>query len=1545
MKTTLGLYVVLVLLVSSSLAVPLQGLGSPAIGAPSHGATQAATSTPAARAPAPLVASGRGTFLNTTSLPFGGNRNLCAYPPTNTSTLANTCGPSNVSNDPSAVVIPTTGAIAVAYTAYTNYSACGYNWTLTEVGFTLSTNDGANWSSPSFIGNNQCNGQNATWYANSWEPALTVLPNGTLVLAFEEWSEQPGQYGCYSYGYCYNEFPDLYPNYNDYGTPYGGGYNASRIVVTRSYDSGTSWTNPLVLNQSTFDPTTVVYGPTTVHGSASWTDENAVIASSGDTVYLAWQNTSWELYPDYAAGTPYPALGDMGVQLVVSTNGGASWGTQQAMPIIPAQYSLIAANPSILTTPSGQVVIAYITNTTEECLPYFSGTYSYCDTYSAATPVIGNSSDNGTTWTWSYLPTAFALQYNEFDDENPFFISLQPTIAYDPVTANVIVTYQTFYNVTECGNGYCYPELYSRIAIANSSLTAWSFHPHLIAQFAEGENQSLEGLYSAYLTPAITVTANGTLYFSTSFYNESLTAPYLYGVSYGATQQLFSWSTNDGATFANPIIVNSVLSFGYTEAPEGVHAQTFLPDVGGSPALLWTYAFCANATTSSYCYYELTDPVNPTATLEFSDLFNGTGTTLTFNEAGLPNGTVWSVNVQGNIRGGAAPTSLSVSGVPIGLSAGFVISNISTYNTRLSPVTNLTAPLLLTGPTSVQVNYTLEYLVDIRSIPNLPIATYPYNAFPYYCDYYAFGNGCTSVNYNITGSFGALWVPAGTLLNTTFIPLNNSQLPNPYWKTCTGCYFDYLNLSFLSWSGTGPGSINSTALNVSLNVSGPINETANFNLNSFCEWSTGLANYSVCLPSSSVFSFTETGLPSGSSWGVDLFGLSAGETSPYVATSTTSSLTVDNPVLGQTAEYLPLTVPGGTNQIYVANGTPGSPIEIPMNGSVVLHYHLVTKSTGVLPSLVEQVGLPTGLNWSYSVNGGGLGVSGSDLLVSIALGTDLLNASPIYLNNGTGYYLEGIDYLPLTPGAVWDNTTAGAQSIAIESSAVVVFVYAQQYQLVVASSVGGTATAATGWYPGNTTIDLTATASAGYSFAGWTGGGIGGVTGTGATIEVSMISAVRELASFAVNPATRFVVTVDATGLPAGLTALVEFNGSWFSGAGEFALPGVVSGNYTFQAVDILGNGTIGIQAVPGTITSTFNTTMGGAFEVVKNGTITVPYAIQYSLTVTAGANGTASMLGSTWEASGASVPLNATPAAGYQVLAWVGSGNGSVSGNSTGITPVLMGPVSETVTFVAIPATAKPTFALTVTESGLPSGTPWSISVGGLGVGSTTGSISVAALSGTVTIAFAPAAGSTSGVQYTPNATSKTVTFTNAAVALTVTFATEFWLQVTTTSGGTSAQAGGAWYASGATVDLSAVASANYVFANWTGMGAGAYTGNEASTSVTVNGPITEVAAFVLAHSATTNTTNSGSSTAGLPLDLALLAVLLVVGLVVALLIGRPRRGYPPASSDEAIAAGWEETAPAPAPWEEPPTGGSPSAETPSDGSTVEGPSGPGSN
>lgn len=88
--------------------------------------------------------------------------------------------------------------------------------------------------------------------------------------------------------------------------------------------------------------------------------------------------------------------------------------------------------------------------------------------------------------------------------------------------------------------------------------------------------------------------------------------------------------------------------------------------------------------------------------------------------------------------------------------------------------------------------------------------------------------------------------------------------------------------------------------------------------------------------------------------------------------------------------------------------------------------------------------------------------------------------------------------------------------------------------------------------------------------------------------------------------------------------------------------------------------------------------------------------------------------------------------------------------------------------------------------------------------------------------------------------------TMNNAPQQATFTITTPYYLTMNASAGGSVIPASD-WYNSGTVVAIFASTNAGYVFNNWIGTGIGSYSGTNNLAYITVNGPITETADFIL--------------------------------------------------------------------------------------------------
>jgi uncharacterized repeat protein (TIGR02543 family) len=402
-------------------------------------------------------------------------------------------------------------------------------------------------------------------------------------------------------------------------------------------------------------------------------------------------------------------------------------------------------------------------------------------------------------------------------------------------------------------------------------------------------------------------------------------------------------------------------------------------------------------------------------------------------------------------------------------------------------------------------------------------------------------------------------------------------------------------------------------------------------------------------------------------------------------------------------------------------------------------------------------------------------------------------------------------------------------------------------------------------YPNGSTVTLTATPAAGFTFTGWSGA----ATGTTNPLPVTMNSnksitatfsatATQQVVSYTlVNASTNADIQTLAPGAVLNLATLPTRNLNIRAntnpatvGSVVFALSGAQVQNQTetvtpYALFSDNGGaynpwtppvGSYSLTATPYSAAGgggTAGTALTQAFSVIDQA------AGPFTLTVTTSGSGTVTKNPNAASyAGGTSVVLTATPAAGYTFTGWSGDATGSAN------------PLTVVMTAnKAITATFTPTYTLTVTTSG--SGTV------------TKNPNQTSYLSGSiVTLTATPAAGYVfagwSGAA-TGTTNPLTVTMTgNKAITATFTLTTTtYTLTVTTSGSGTVAKSPNqANYPSGSTVTLTATPAAGFAFSGWSGAATG--TTNPLAVTMTSNKSIT--ATFVPTYTLTVNISGSGS-------------------------------------------------------------------------------------
>ncbi len=318
-------------------------------------------------------------------------------------------------------------------------------------------------------------------------------------------------------------------------------------------------------------------------------------------------------------------------------------------------------------------------------------------------------------------------------------------------------------------------------------------------------------------------------------------------------------------------------------------------------------------------------------------------------------------------------------------------------------------------------------------------------------------------------------------------------------------------------------------------------------------------------------------------------------------------------------------------------------------------------------SFLEQ-GLPLGTPWSVVFDGTAGTARGQNITFNVTAGTYSYRvASPLSGGPGVRY---------LTPQAS-GTLTVGARPVSVPEP------FTAQYLLMVSSAPtsDGHATPSNGWYGSSTPVTLQAYPSSGYRFTGWTSPNATGYRGPNNPETLTLGAPLEEVATFA--PALTYDLTFQETGIPAGTLWSVNVSGTTLSSTTYTLTFSLTNGTYAYASAQEVHPNAPGLRyqaaAPTGTVTVTGQPV-----------TVNVAYDLQAYLTVSAG-NGTRGTTSppSGWFTAGTLVELQAAPLPTFVFSGWLGTGVGSYSGPADPSNLTLSQPVNETATFSPAPPPA----------------------------------------------------------------------------------------------------------------------------------------------------------------------------------------------------------------------------------------------------------------
>lgn len=1376
--------------------------------------------------------------------------------------------------------------------------------------------------------------------ANSNSGNVSFYANATVTAGLPS-SEVPCRvynYTTYIYNYCYNWTynPTLVPlggsnlglSYEVTGNILGSGCSAYKANFTRavawarSTDNGSSWGSPLYIGNTTcgaysnaIEPSFAstagggtVYGvfvedneslstygtpgvlstrsPSALgfvkstNGGASFSTTVTLpsksfaahpeIAVTGQTIYVVWENVSNVTTSYINAGGPYysPSINPVAIEFMVSTNGGSTWSTPKVLPEFNSTADYMSLSPSIAVNATGTVAVSYFSNLS--CVWY---TYS-CETYGMDLYVT-TSTNNGSSWaTPSYIADVgmnsdYGLFYwTSIYIQPPVSWVPQSQVTFSPSGSNILVAYDGTYDTpTTYDATYWY-----YVAAYFASGPSTGAGPWSTALVAQDNQTSIE---TSFDLPTVGESSSGTIYYA---YQE-INGTYCYGttcpIQAGADSEYLVTSTDGGVTWSSPASLNFARAYSYYSTPYYFEEdyQGYLASVAftssGNPLIAYTtpsaekFSSYYNGVAYVYTYAYATN-------ILVGFIYSGKTVQVQFQENGLLSPD-WSFGISGTTVSVVGSTTYTVLDVPYDVEVSLsTVNAAAAYGEETVAVSSAGSTATFTTNSTVYINYTISWQLQVTFEPSSAGDTYAYwdygsQFYEVYSDTYCYGVPPTATcyvepvyHYPDYGTLTYPWYfPNGTVLD-----LGSSGSGG---------------VSF--WNGTGAGAGGGLGSQVNVTMIHYINETG---------WSGGFGKYdeqfnAVGLPATSVFHYTFNGTQ---------YSAPATETSYARGILTGSYAVGDIWANSSSAGYE-----------YFGHADTGSPVIVPAQPIVNFSFALVDLSSAMGTVSFHAVGLTAGTVWHFGFNGTEYSSDTPYINVTTHDGTFPVAGYPVVAANAT------VGYTPTGLSSSMSVTTGSTYSITFTNA----------YRVIAQSGNGGSISGTgrgTLWLASGSSASFHAIPNTNYLFGGWTGTGVGSYSGNSTYANVTVTSAMTEVASFYPTNANRFNLTFHEAGLAPGTWWTVYLGGKGYSTEGTLLQVGNLypcgsSGTYNLSVPYAYVNGSELTRYAPAAYAKT--TCTNGL--TVDN----LEFSPQYFVTLQSTAGGVGEMtIGtststlSTWVANQSSVELSEAADTGYAFLGWNGTGVGSYTGPSATEGIVVSNPMTEVAAFGIPIKPAPPRFwlNLTVTTTLAPD-TSWAITLGGTAYSSTTGSINVTGLLSSTGSGYSLSvlgAYSPDGLtRYAPLAPPTTVPVTHNST-LKLAYTTSYWVTVSAGAGGTvtAPTAAAQWMQSGATLTLSASpdTASGFIFLGWTGTGTGAYTGPGENQTVIVKSPVTEVASFGLAPPAAkivSQTSVWQSSTTWI----GLAAIGLVVGALVGLLVGRRRGGSAGGSSDAGGGAG----------------------------------------
>ncbi|MDP7975490.1 MAG: hypothetical protein RAK24_04980, partial [TACK group archaeon] len=383
------------------------------------------------------------------------------------------------------------------------------------------------------------------------------------------------------------------------------------------------------------------------------------------------------------------------------------------------------------------------------------------------------------------------------------------------------------------------------------------------------------------------------------------------------------------------------------------------------------------------------------------------------------------------------------------------------------------------------------------------------------------------------------------------------------------------------------------------------------------------------------------------------------------------------------------------------------------------------------------------------------------------------------------------------------------------------------------------------------------------------------------------------------QPVKPSLVTFSESGLPSGTSWSLSVNGKSYSETSSSLYVNLTPGSYSWSVSPT-------VQVSPGV--RMVAQVPNGTLSVPSQASVSISYTAQYLLSISFNSSeGTVvspvhlSGKGSAWEPAGRSFYLEAVPNVGFVFLGWnVNSSALQVANSSSYLTLASMtGPASVVAQFEASNSSLKKPVVypvlVTFSESGLPSGTSWSLSVNGKSYSETSSSLYVNLTPGSYSWSVSPTVQVSPGVRMVAQVPNGTLSVPSQA-SVSISYTAQYLVKVMSSNDTQGSVSGGGWVQAGVSFDVEAQPSSGYKFEGWSANSSALVISNSSleKTTVVATGPGTLVAEFASSSPPPPPPPPPSSKSPVAAADLALAGVTGVVAIALALFV-LARRGRKP--------------------------------------------------